>query len=240
MNPLQKHLLHAALLLTGLILVLDQFFLHAPWIWILKFFVIFTIFLGVLLVPVATTPKRRVGFVLFFAVLGDAFLYLPLAAASSSPWVHQGMASFILAYYLLNRHYLRQYPGRMIPWRIPLGAVLVLAAAGFPLLRTLAPLSALLLLLLLLALLRLLLTAWTRDSARKAAQEIPLLRLSASLMVLCDFGVALGLLLPYPGDTPYRWGVAVVWGAYLMAWALLPILLLFAPSPVGAPSMDQG
>lgn len=240
MNPLQKQLLHASLFLTGMILLLDQLFLHAPWIWILKFLMILTILLVVLLLPVAVPPKRRMGFVLFFALLGDAFLYLPLTTASTSPWVHQGMASFILAYHLLNRHYLLQHPGRMMPWRIPLGTVLLLAAAGFPFLRTIAPLSALLLLLLLFALLRLLLTAWTRETAGKVNPSVSLLRYSATMMVLCDFGVALGLLLPYPGDSFYRWGVAVVWGAYLTAWTLLPILLLFTPSPSDAPSLDQG
>jgi hypothetical protein len=223
LNMMQEKLLKTYLPVTLVIVFLDLILETERPMWLMKYLVVFSIFIWSFFLPKKTKDQERLGLSLFFVAAGDAFLYLPLALGyGQSSFIPYGMMMFILAYGFLILVY-RQglhlgrfettaampslvvfYLGLTVIWRSAGGPVISLTLVFWSVLCTMLWMA--------------LCTLSPRSPFREYGKVIAL---SGILMVVCDAGVGMGLHYPAQSALLYSLAKSIIWTAYIPAWMLV-------------------
>lgn len=230
MRKYQSGILRTYFLITSFLVGAGILFPENENIWLIRYVAILSLFLISLLYQVKERIRTRLPYALFFAVIGDAFLYLTLPLKFIRLNIPLALISFTVAYGIISSAYLKVLLSikKTIDKFLYLKLLSLLLLFGSFLIyflrkTTSADLifgSVFIFSLILVYSMAINIFFSTLISKRLRV----LILLSSTLMIVCDIGVILGFSLPALDPMIYNVGTSIVWSAYIPAWTIICIL----------------
>lgn len=227
MQRLQIHLIWIYLLMTLLLVGFGLLFPSNENLWVFRYLSILSLFIISFFIKIKERNQTPLPYALFFAVIGDTFLYLPIALKFIKLNLPLGLLSFTIAYGIISSTYAR------ILWRLikpkdrllylkQIALLLLIVSVFIYALRKLTLDNLIFGSLFIFALLLVFISAINLFFSTLISIGLrALIMISSTLMLICDVGVILGFTLPSLDPILYNIGTSIVWSAYIPAWTIL-------------------
>lgn len=225
MSNTQKIVLANSLCMTLLILALDNIYPGENMVQYVKYTVMFTLFLSATLIKKEFPEQKIMALSFFFVIIADFFLVVAPTLWNKN-FAALGMMGFFSAYICLIAAYHKGFKvgGAERVSAIPIILIFLYVFLSIqPYLVGFMSIPAFFFGIVLCYM------TWTAVCTVFRSYFTPkiagLIALSASLMFICDIGVAFSLFHPLYSNISTIWPQNVVWIAYIQGWTLLVVVI---------------